>query len=136
MRQTRAAMVVDGGEVGVRREEEGWCVYVCMWQKLGGIERALTLRLYGPTVNGDKRPARSAAQPDDVPAHVPSQFGEAGGLQQEGLLGLHGGLGTAAVPHRYHVVGLAGDVTPGAGLLDGQRRKEKVRPPFCHLKLY
>lgn len=87
------------------------CVCVSMWQKLGGIERALTLCLYGPTVNGDKGPARGTAQPDDVTAHVPGQLGEAGGLQQEGLLGLHGGLGAAAVSHRHHVVGLARGVT-------------------------
>lgn len=83
---------------------------VSMWQKLGGIERALTLCLYGPTVNGDKGPARSTAQPDDVTAHVPGQLGEAGGLQQESLLGLHGGLGAAAVSHGHHVVGLARSV--------------------------
>lgn len=88
--------------------------YVCVatWQKLGGIVSALTLCLYGPTVNGDKGPARSTAQLDDVTAHVPGQFGEAGGLQQESLLGLHGGLGAATVSHWYHVVGLTGSVTP------------------------
>lgn len=66
-------------------------LYACasIWQKLGGIERALTLCLYGPTVNGDKGAARGTAQPDDVTAHVPGQLGEAGGLQQESLLGLH-----------------------------------------------
>lgn len=85
---------------------------VSMWQKLGGIERALTLCLYGPTVNGDKGPARGTAQPDDVTAHVPGQLGEAGGLQQESLLGLHGGFGAAAVSHRHHVVGLARTMTP------------------------
>lgn len=104
------------------------CVCVSMWQKLGGIERALTLCLYGPTVNGDKGPARSTAQPDDVTAHVPGQLGEAGGLQQESLLGLHGGFGAVAVSHRHHVVGLAGSVTPWARLLrsrEGQKGRKK-----------
>lgn len=87
------------------------CVCVCV-STLGGIERALTLCLYGPTVNGDKGPACGTAQPDDVTAHVPGQLGEAGGLQQEGLLGLHGGFGAAAVPHGDQVVGLARAVTP------------------------
>lgn len=105
------------------------CVCVSMWQKLGGIERALTLCLYGPTVNGDKGPARSTAQPDDVTAHVPGQLGEAGGLQQESLLGLHGGFGAVAVSHRHHVVGLAGSVTPWARLLrsrEGQKGRKKT----------
>lgn len=104
------------------------CVCVSMWQKLGGIERALTLCLYGPTVNGDKGPARSTAQPDDVTAHVPGQLGEAGGLQQESLLGLHGGFGAVAVSHRHHVVWLAGSVTPWARLLrsrEGQKGRKK-----------
>lgn len=117
--------------MGGSRGEEGWsvCVWVCecgsvcifmcvlsagvsMRQKLGGIESALTLCLYGPTVNGNKGPARSTAQPDDVTAHVPGQLGEAGGLQQERLLGLHGGLGAAAISHGNHVVGLTRSVTP------------------------
>lgn len=117
-------MGADGGAVGVRKDGECLCLCVSanvvfclqacvsMWQKLGGIERALTLCLYGPTVNGDKGPARGTAQPDDVTAHVPGQLGEAGGLQQESLLGLHRGFGAAAVSHWHHVVGLAGAVTP------------------------
>lgn len=117
-----AEMGADGGAVGVRKDGECLCVSayvvfclqacVSMWQNLGGIERALTLCLYGPTVNGDKGSARGTAQPDDVTAHVPGQLGEAGGLQQESLLGLHGGFGAAAVSHWHHVVGLAGAVTP------------------------
>lgn len=114
---------VDGGAVRVISGGECVCVSVClhmfylqvcvsMWQKLGGIERALTLCLYGPTVNGDKGPACCTAQPDDVTAHVPGQLGEACGLQQESLLGLHGGLGAAAVSHWHHVVGLPRSVTP------------------------
>lgn len=95
-----------------------------MRQKLGGIERALTLCLYGPTVNGDKGPARSTAQPDDVTAHVPGQLGEAGGLQQERLLGLHGGLRAAAVSHRHHVIGLARSVAPWARLLGGKEERK------------
>lgn len=97
-----------------------------MWQKLGGIERALTLCLYCPTVNGDKRPARSAAQLDDVTAHVPGQFGETGGLQQESLLGLHGGLRAAAVSHRHHVIGLTSDVTPRPRVLGQTKKKKKT----------
>ena len=109
---------------------------VSMWQKLGGIERALTLCLYGPTVNGDKGPARGTAQPDDVTAHVPGQLGEAGGLQQESLLGLHGGFGAAAVSHRHHVVGLARTVTPWARLLcwkEGESRGHwiQLNPQHC-----
>lgn len=116
-----------GGERGAgvmkgksRRDDVGdvcVCVCVAMWQKLGGIERALTLCLYSPTVNGDKGPARSTAQLQEVPAHVPGHFGGVGGSQHESLLGLHGGLGAAAVSHRYHMVGLAGSVTPRARLL-------------------
>lgn len=132
---------VDGGAARVTRGEEGWwvsvcglsagaCVCVClcasMWQKLGGIERALTLCLYGPTVNGDKGPARGAAQLDDVAAHMPSQFGEAGGLEQEGLLGLHGGLRAPAVSHWHHVVGLAKTVTPQTGLLRQHMEKQRL----------
>lgn len=96
---------------------------VSVWQKLGGIERALTLCLYGPTVNGHKGPACGTAQPDDVTAHVPGQLGEASCLQQEGLLGLHGGLGAATVPHGHQVVGLAGAVAPRARLLGGDKRE-------------
>lgn len=141
-------MGADGGAVRVRKGGE--CVFVCVciccvlsagvcvclcacvsvWQKLGGIERALTLCLYGPTVNGDKGAARSTAQPDDVTAHVPGQLGEAGGLQQESLLGLHWGLGTAAVSHWHHVVGLARTVTPWARLL-GRRRDRGTATEYC-----
>lgn len=104
-------------------------MWVCVseWQKLGGIERALTLCLYGPTVNGHKWAARGTAQPDDVTAHMPGQLGETSGLQQEGLLGLHGGLGAAAVPHGHQVVGLAGAVAPRAWLLGGDEREVTAR---------
>lgn len=93
-----------------------------MWQKLGEIESALTLCLHGPAINGDKGPARSPSQLDDVTAHVPGHLGEAGHLQQEGLLGLHGGFGAAAVPHWHHVIGLAGHVAPCTRLLVRKRR--------------
>lgn len=125
-------MGVDERAVRAGRGEQGSCVCaelsadvcVAMWQELGGIERALTLCLYGPTVNGDKWAARSTAQLDDVTAHVPSQLGEARGLQQESLLGLHGGFGAAAVSHRNHVVGLTSGVTPRAGLLRQSSKKK------------
>ena len=97
------------------------CVCVCVTERKLGIERALTLCLYGPTVNGHKGASRGTAQPDDVTAHVPGQLGEACGLQQEGLLGLHGRLGAATVTHRDHVTGLAGPVTSRARLLEGDR---------------
>lgn len=95
---------------------------------LGGIEGALTLCLYGAAVNGDKGAASGAAQPDDVAAHVARQLGEAGGLQQEGLLGLHGRLGAAAVAHG-NVVGLARGVTPRPRLL-GRRGKQQWQSRF------
>lgn len=101
----------------------GVCMCVAMWRKLGGIERALTLCLCGPTVNGDKWPARGTPQLDGVTAHVPGQLGEGGGQQQECLLGLHGGFGAAAVSHRQHVVGLARAMTPCTRLL-GTKGKE------------
>lgn len=57
---------------------------------------------------------------------MPGQLGEAGGLQQEGLLGLHVGLGAAAVSHGYHVVGLASSVAPRARLLGGGERERPL----------
>lgn len=99
-----------------------------MSHQLGEIESALTLCLHCPAINGHKGPARSPAQLDDVTAHVPRHLGEARHLQQEGLLGLHGGLGAAAVPHGHHVVGLAGHVAPCTRLLGSERRgRSEVR---------
>ena len=97
------------------------CVCVCVTERKLGIERALTLCLYGPTVNGHKGASRGTAQPDEVTAHVPGQLGEACGLQQERLLGLHGRLGAATVTHRDHVTGLAGPVTSRTRPPDGER---------------
>lgn len=98
------------------------CVRVCVMRQKLGIEGALTLCLYGATVNGHKGAPRSASQSDDVAAHVACQLGEAGGLQQECLLGLGGGLGAAAVTHRHHVTGLAGAVAARPRLLEKERR--------------
>lgn len=101
------------------------CASVCMSMshKLGEIESALTLCLHRPAINGDKGPASSTPQLDDVTAHVTRHLGEARHLQQERLLGLHGGLGAAAVAHRHHVVGLAGHVAACTRLLVGERRR-------------
>ena len=53
------------------------------------------------------------------------QLGEARGLQQEGLFGLHGGLGAAAVALRHHVGGLAHAVAARTRFLEGREERKK-----------